>query len=146
MLRTLTAALKHRDAWVAVNNNFCSRLRWFANDFHSWQSHEWKSLANHLIFTRDKVMSENHWQITSQTYYFISYTLFYVWTHHFTKQSSIAHFTNVTKYGLFWLSIVTSSQLICDVTWTRGILALWCHIRRLFLHSQTGAKPIFTNE
>ena len=26
---------------------FWSRVRWFANDFHEWRSHEWKSLANH---------------------------------------------------------------------------------------------------
>ena len=35
------------------------------------------------------------------------------------KESPIAHFAIVTKDGLFWLSIVTSSQLICDVTRTR---------------------------
>ena len=37
----------------------------------------------------------------------------------------------------------------CDVTkvdlW-REILALWRHIRRLFLHAQIGAKAIFTSE
>ena len=27
-------------------------MRWFANDFHSWLRHSWKSLANHL--TRDQ--------------------------------------------------------------------------------------------
>ena len=36
------------NAWVTVNNDFWSRVRWFANDFHEWRSHEWKSLANHL--------------------------------------------------------------------------------------------------
>ena len=36
------------------------------------------------------------------------------------KQSSIAHFAIVAKDGLFWLSIVTSPRLICDVKWTRG--------------------------
>ena len=28
----------------------------------------------------------------------------------------------------------------------RGLLALWRHIRRLFLHAQIGAKAIFTSE
>ena len=37
----------------------------------------------------------------------------------FEKQSSIAHFAIVAKDGLLWLYIVTSPQLICDVTWTR---------------------------
>ena len=32
------------------------------------------------------------------------------------KQSSIIHFATVAKNGLFWLSILTSSQFICDVT------------------------------
>ena len=28
---------------------FLSRVGWFANDFHEWHSHEWKSSANHPI-------------------------------------------------------------------------------------------------
>ena len=28
----------------------------------------------------------------------------------------------------------------------RGVLALWRHIRRLFLHEEIGAKAIFTSE
>ena len=35
-----------------MNNDFWSLVGWFANDFHSWWSHSWKSLANHL--TRDQ--------------------------------------------------------------------------------------------
>ena len=54
-------------------------------------------------------------------YHFISYTLFYVLNTPFRhKQSSIAHFAIDTKDGLFWINIVTSSQLICDVMRTRG--------------------------
>ena len=54
-------------------------------------------------------------------YYFISYMLFYVFNTPFHyKQSSIAYFTIDAKDGLFWINIVTSSQLICDVTQTRG--------------------------
>ena len=37
------------NAWVTVNKDFWSRVRWFANDFREWQSNEWKSLANHLM-------------------------------------------------------------------------------------------------
>ena len=36
------------------------------------------------------------------------------------KQSSIIHFAIVAKEGIFWHSIVTSSQFICDVTQTWG--------------------------
>ena len=40
------------NAWVAVNNDFLSRVGRFGNDFHEWRSHEWKSLPNRL--TSDK--------------------------------------------------------------------------------------------
>ena len=52
-------------------------------------------------------------------YYFISYMIFYVMNTQFhRKQLPIADFAIVAKDGLFWLSIVTSPQLICDVTRT----------------------------
>ena len=37
---------------------FWSLVTWFANDFHSWLRHSWKSLANHL--TRDQKSSFTH--------------------------------------------------------------------------------------
>ena len=50
-------------------------------------------------------------------YYFISYTLFDVLEHTIPlKHLSIADFAIVAKASLFWFSIVTSPQLICDVT------------------------------
>ena len=51
-------------------------------------------------------------------YYFISYTLFDVRNTYIIllKQLSIADFAIVAKDSLFWFSIVTSPQLICDVT------------------------------
>ena len=59
------------------------------------------------------------------------------------KLLTIVYFAIVAKDGLFWFSIVTSLQLICDVT---RVTALWRHIRRLFLHAQIGANAIFTSE
>ena len=61
------------------------------------------------------------------------------------KLLSITDFTIVTKDGLFWLSIVMSPQLICDVTqtWGTGIVTSIC---QLFLHVPIGAKAIFTSE
>ena len=54
-------------------------------------------------------------------YYFISYRLFDVLNTPFRyKQSSIAYFAIAAKDGIFWINIVTSSQLICDVMRTRG--------------------------
>ena len=53
-------------------------------------------------------------------YYFISYTLSYVLEHTILlKPWSIAHFATVAKDGIFWLRIVTSPQLICDIMRTR---------------------------
>ena len=50
-------------------------------------------------------------------YYFISYSLFDVPEHKISlKQLSIADFAIVAKDNLFWFSIVTSLQLICEVT------------------------------
>ena len=39
----------HSLPWITI---FWSLMRWFANDFHSWLRHSWKSLANHP--TRDQ--------------------------------------------------------------------------------------------
>ena len=35
-------------AWIVLNNDFRSRVRWFANNFHEWRMHEWKSLRDHI--------------------------------------------------------------------------------------------------
>ena len=79
-------------------------------------------------------------------YYFISYTLFDVLNTPFHyKQLLIAHFAIDAKDGLFWIKIVTSSQLISDVmrTWGTGIVTSY---RRLFLHVQIGTKVTFITE
>ena len=34
-----------------MNNDFWSWVRWFANNFHEWRSHEWKSLANRISYS-----------------------------------------------------------------------------------------------
>ena len=79
-----------------------------------------------MIFTSDEVTSENQWQIASRVTQkslftvtnVLSYFLYVIWCPEHTiplKQLSIADFTIVTKDSLFWLSIVTSPQLICDV-------------------------------
>ena len=64
-------------------------------------------------------------------YYFIPYKSFYVLERTIRlNQWSIADFVTVAKDGLFWFSIVTSLQLICDVTWTRvtGIVTSYTSI------------------
>ena len=95
--------IMHELPWITI---FWPRVRWFASDFHEWQSHEWKSLANHITRGRKIVINGNSCIISFLTRYFI------FWTH------DTAHFVIVAKNGLFWLSIVTSPQLIYDVTQT----------------------------
>ena len=51
-------------------------------------------------------------------------------THNSVKQLWIAEFTIVPKDSLFWFSIVTSPQLICDVMqmWDTGIVTSYLSI------------------
>ena len=103
------------NAWVTVNSNFVVTseviLQWFSRVTKSRVKiigklpHEWPQ--NHYSWWR--------------MYYYISNMLFHVLNTPFPyKQASISHFAMVTNDGLFWLNIVTSSQLICDITRTRG--------------------------
>ena len=101
----------HELPWITI---FWSRVGWFANDFHEWRSHEWKSVANNLTSDQKSLFTVTNYHFKCYTQFLILNTLFR------DKQSSIAHFAIVAKEGLFWLNIVTSSQLICDVTWTRS--------------------------
>ena len=160
----------HELPWITI---FGWRVKRFANNFHEWRSHEWKSLANRItsdskivihgneciilfltrclmswthysaktivehwirhcrhlpiIFTSDEVTSENHWQIasrvTQKSLFTVTNVLFYflhaVWCLEHTiplKQLSSTEFAIVAKDSLFWSSIVTSPQLIYDVT------------------------------
>ena len=108
----------HELTWIAI---FC---------------HEWGDSA--MIFTIDEVTSENHCRITSRVTKIIiqdeeCIILFltrYImpWTHISPKLSSNAYFTIVAKGSLFWLSIVTSLQLICDARyWHCDVIFVDCH-------------------
>ena len=61
----------HELPWITI---FWSRVGWFANDFHEWRSHGWKSLANHLTSDQKIVILGNECIILFLTRYFI-------WTH-----------------------------------------------------------------
>ena len=49
--------IMHELSWIMIF--FCSRVRWFDNDFHRWWSHEWKSLANHVTTDQKIVIHGN---------------------------------------------------------------------------------------
>ena len=62
-------------------------------------------------------------EVTQKSLFTVTNALFYslhaIWCPEHTiplKQISIADFAIVAKDSLFWFSIVTSPQLICDVT------------------------------
>ena len=94
-----------------------------------------------MIFTSDEVTIENHWQIASRVtqkslstvtnvlFYFL-HAIYVLNTKFRQKQLSITDFAIVAKDGLFWLNIVTSPQLICDVTrtWGTGIVTSYSSI------------------
>ena len=88
----------HELPWITI---FGSRVRWFANDFHTWRSHEWKSLANRI--TSDPKITIH---VTNVLFYFLHAIL--CLEHKIPQKTlSIADFIIVAKDSLF--------------------LALWCH-------------------
>ena len=116
--------------WITI---FWSQRRWFIKDFRSWLRQSWKSLANHLTCDQNIVIHRHECIII----FLIRYVLF--GTHKSVNNIIDRSFRNfVAKEGLFWLSIVTSSE--------HEVLALWRHIRRLFMRAQIDAKVIFTSE
>ena len=101
----------HELPWITILG---SRVKRFANHFREWWSHEWKSLANRFTSDRKKSL----FTITNVSFYFLCAIRYVLNTQFRYKQLSISDFAIVAKGGPFWLSIVTSPQLICDVTWT----------------------------
>ena len=79
-------------------------------------------------------------------YHFISYMLFYVLNTQFgEKQSLIAHFAIIAKNGLFWLSIVKSPQLICNVLRMQETSIVTSY-SQIILACANWQKTIFTGE
>ena len=129
--------IMHELPWITI---FGSRVRRFANDFHEWRSHEWKSLANRI--TSDPKIAIHGNEVL---FYFL-HAILCPGTHNSAKnhhRSLISQLSPRTAFSDFALWrhhswSVTSRE--------REILALWRHICRLFLHVQIGAKAIFTSE
>ena len=108
--------IMHELPWITI---FGSRVRRFANNFHEWKIHEWKSLANHITSDSKIFIHGNECIIIFLTCYFMS------WRHSSTKNNHRSLISPLSlKNGLFWLSTVTSPQFICGVTWS-GIVTLY---------------------
>ena len=126
------------NAWVTVNNDF-----WVTSEaICQWFSRvTWKSLANRI--TSDPKNRYSRWRM----YYSISYTLFYVpGTHNTAKNLHRSLISQLSPRMVFSNFALWHHQSWSVTSRERGILALWRHIRQLFLHAQIGAKVIFTSE
>ena len=115
----------NNSAWVTVNNDFLvtsgvicqwfsrvtkSRVKIIGKSPHEWQKKSLFTVTNVLFYFLHAILYLKH---TIPLFHILNTPFRY-------KQSSIVHFAIVARDGLFWLNIVTSSQLICDVTRTRG--------------------------
>ena len=128
--------MMHELPWITI---FGSRVRRFANNFHEWRSHEWKSLANRITSDPKIVIHGNECIILFLTRYLMSNTQFR--PNNYRLLISPLSLWTVFSDLVLWRHhrwSVTSRE--CRT------LALWRHIRRLFLHAQIGAKAIFTSE
>ena len=83
--------------------------------FHEWPSHEWKSLANHLTSDQKIVIHSNECIILFLSRYFM------FWTHNSAINNHRSFI--LPSSSIFCLSIMTSPQLICDVTWTSTVMS-----------------------
>ena len=106
----------HELPWITI---FGSRVRRFANNFHELRSHEWKSLIASRVTQKSLLTVKN----------VLFYFLHAIWCPEHSippKQLSIADFAAVAKDSLFWFSIVTSRQLLCDVTrmWDTSVVTV----------------------
>ena len=129
------------NVWVTVNNDF---LVTSGNDFHEWQSHEfrheWKSLANHLTSDQNIVIHGNECIILFLTRHFMS------WAHSFAKNNHRSFISSLLPRKVFSALALWRHHNRSVTSREHEILALWRHIRRLFLHAPIGAKAIFTSE
>ena len=85
------------NAWVTANNDFWPRVRWLANDFHEWRSHDWKSLANHLTSDQKSLFT-----ITNVLFYFLHAILFL--EHTISLQTIIDRSLRHCRYGRSFLT------------------------------------------
>ena len=126
------------NAWVTVNNDFFwSWVRRFANDFHEWWSHKWKSSVNHITSDPKIVIHGNECIIL-----FITRNLMSL-THNCFKNNHRWFISQLLSRTVF--SDLALWQLICDVTRT-GYTSVVTSYSWLFLHAQIDVKAIFTSE
>ena len=137
---------KRNDAWVAVNNEFwvTSEVigQWFsrlANDFHEWRSDEW----NHWQIA-SRVTQKSPFTVTNVSFYFLhAYLMF--WIHNSAKNNYRSLISPLSLRMVFSDLALWRHHSWSVTSRERGVLTLWRHTRRLFLHVHIGTKAIFTS-
>ena len=119
---------------------FWSRVRRFANNFHEWRSHKWKSLANRLRSEPKIFIHGNKCFILFLTCYFMS------WTYYSTKNYYRSLISPLSLWTVFSDLVLWRHHSWSLTSHERRVLALWCHVDRLLLHARIGAKAIFMSE
>ena len=111
----------HGVAWITI---FGSRVRLFANNFHEWRSHEWKSLANRITSDHNIVIHGKECIILFLTRYFMS------WTHNSSKNHYRSLISPLSLWTVFSVLALWPFLLICDVTqtWGTGIVMSYSSI------------------
>ena len=99
-----------------------------------------KSLANHLTSDKKIVIHGKEYIILFLTCYFMS------WTHHSATNKHRSLFSPLSLRTVFSDSTLWRHHSWPVTSCEHEALALWRHIRWLFLHAQIGAKAIFTSE
>ena len=118
----------HELPWIT---SFGSRARRFANNFHEWRWQIASRVTQKSLFTVTNVLFYFLHAISSPEHSIPP------------KKLSISDFAVVAKDSLFYLVLWRHHSWSVTSRECRSI-ALWRHIRRLFLHAQIGAKAIFT--
>ena len=113
--------------WITI---FRSRVGRFAGDFHEWLSDEWKSSANPITCDPKIVIHGNVCIILFPTCYLMSWA-------HITAKIYRSLISPLSQRNVFSDSDLWRTQS-WSVSRERRLLILWRHIRRLFLHAQTG--------
>ena len=122
------------------NGALGSLMMRFANNFHEWRSHKWKSLATRIMSDPKIVIHGNKYIISFLTHYFMS------WTHNSVQNNYRCLILPLLLTTIFSDLALWSHRSQSIMSRKHGVLALWHFIRQLFFHAQIGAKVIFTCE
>ena len=118
------------NAWVTVNNDFGVRVRWFANENHR-QIAPWVTQKSLLT-------------VTNALFYFL-HAIICPETHSFAKNNNRSLISPLSPKAVF-----SDLALWRHYSWSMtsrecGVLALWRHIRRLFLRKLAQRRSSLVN-